>query len=98
MAAVAVPKFIDLQSDAENKAIQGALASIKSQAVMDYSKALLAGSATASSWGRTSSYSLADFEGMYSDVSGEVSVRITDGPSWFKNAPAAYKGGAISLY
>ncbi len=98
LAAVAVPKFIDLQSDAENKAIQGALASIKSQALMDYSKDLLDGDATATSWGGASSYALADFSGAYADDGGTVSVSLTSGPLWFDSAPVKYKSGTFTLY
>jgi prepilin-type N-terminal cleavage/methylation domain-containing protein len=41
LAAVAVPKFIDLQKDAEEKAIQGALAAAASNVTLTYSQFLL---------------------------------------------------------
>jgi MSHA pilin protein MshA len=40
MAAVAIPKYIDMSNDARGKAVQGALASGASQVTMQYSKML----------------------------------------------------------
>ena len=50
LAAVAIPKYLDLQDDARNKAIEGALAAGASQLTMEYSKDLLKGTATATTW------------------------------------------------
>jgi prepilin-type N-terminal cleavage/methylation domain-containing protein len=41
LAAVAVPKFIDIQKDAQDKALQGAIAAAISNASMTYSQFLL---------------------------------------------------------
>jgi MSHA pilin protein MshA len=41
LSAVAVPKFVDLQKDAEEKAIQGALAAAASNVTLTYSQFLL---------------------------------------------------------
>jgi len=46
LAAVATPKFVDLQRDAERKAASGAVSALQSQASMYYAKALLNGSST----------------------------------------------------
>jgi len=43
LAAVAIPKYMDLQSDAKLKAIQGAVAAGGSNAYILFSKSLLAG-------------------------------------------------------
>ena len=49
LAAVAVPKFMNMQEDAQKKAALGAVAAAATQATLDYSKALLAGS-TYATW------------------------------------------------
>lgn len=41
LSAVAVPKFIDLQNDAREKAAQGAIAEVKSRLSLAYGKLLL---------------------------------------------------------
>ena len=50
LAAVAIPKYFDMQGQAQDKAIQGALAALSSEASQDYAKQLLAGTATATSY------------------------------------------------
>ncbi len=46
LAAVAIPKYVDMQSDAKAKALQGALASGGSNASMEFSKQLLSSGST----------------------------------------------------
>ena len=46
LAAVAIPKYMDLQTEAATKAAQGALAAGGSNVYMMYSKAVLAGTST----------------------------------------------------
>lgn len=43
LAAVAIPKYMDLQTDAQNSAVQGALGAAASSVTMAYSQALLRG-------------------------------------------------------
>ena len=50
LAAVAVPKYIDMQEQARIKALDGAFAAGGSQLSMQYAKDILAGTATATSW------------------------------------------------
>lgn len=45
LAAVAVPKYMDMQNDAKNKATQGALAAAAGNVSMMYAKKLLNGTA-----------------------------------------------------
>ncbi|GAB6270436.1 MAG: hypothetical protein STSR0003_02760 [Smithella sp.] len=45
LAAVAVPKYIDLQTEARNKATQGAIAAAASNVTMMFAKKLLNGTA-----------------------------------------------------
>jgi prepilin-type N-terminal cleavage/methylation domain-containing protein len=55
LAAVAVPKYLDLQADAQTKAVEGAFSAGASQLSMQYAKDLLAGThgATATTWNYT---------------------------------------------
>ena len=47
LAAVAIPKFVDLKSDAENAALQGIAGNLSSAAATNYAVAGIAGRATA---------------------------------------------------
>ncbi|MDD5475324.1 MAG: type II secretion system protein [Syntrophales bacterium] len=50
LAAVAVPKFVNLQKDATTKALEGALAAGASTLYMQYASDLLNDEATATTW------------------------------------------------
>lgn len=50
LAAVAVPKYFDLQTDARNRAVLGAVSSLQSSASMAYSQQLLNGQGSATGW------------------------------------------------
>ena len=100
LAAVAVPKYVDMQTDAQAKAVEGALAAASSNVTMSYSKFLLTNSTTpnaiaANAWSdgtntQTIDTNLGDFTASYSyaDVSGNgiVTVTIATGPTWFAAA------------
>ena len=96
LAAVAVPKYMDMQTDAQAKAVDGALASGASNATMAYSKFLLTNSVTPTSITDNNEWSdgtntqaittdLGDFTAGYKYVAttGVVTVTIKTGPSWF---------------
>jgi len=97
LAAVAVPKFVDLQQSAREKAIEGAFAAIKSQVVMDYSSAMLSSPGQAASWTAfgpagttTSGVSFGDFIGGYSNSDGTVTVTVYSGaPDWVESNSTA---------
>ena len=77
LAAVAVPKYFDLQTDARNKAIQGAISALQSSATMLYSKQLLNANATANSWNPPgNTINVGDF---YGTIQGQQSVTVTVG-------------------
>lgn len=98
LAAVAVPKFIDMQSDAQEKAIEGAIAALSTEATMDYSKQLLAGTATATSYTPTdSTVTVGDFTGTIGNTDGTITVTVTAGPSWFAGSSAT-KSKSFKLY
>ena len=87
LAAVAVPKFIDLQAQSREKALEGAVAAVKSQAVMDYASAILSVPAQASTFaiaattGADRSYG--DFVGGYTFNANSITITISAGePDW----------------
>jgi len=85
LAAVAVPKFMDLQEEARKKAIEGAFAAGGSQLAMQYATDLLEGDATANSWEYDGTgVVLGDFTADLTGACGSEasSVEITDGPDW----------------
>ncbi len=62
LAAVAVPKFLDMQQQARTKACDVAFAAAQSQAVMEYSEAVLATPNLAGTWTMTAtSFVLGDY-------------------------------------
>jgi prepilin-type N-terminal cleavage/methylation domain-containing protein len=80
LAAVAIPKYLDLQTEARRKAIQGAVAALQSTATHQYAQSLLNGSTNGTNW----SYSntgvvVGDFTGTITATSGNptVSVNVT---------------------
>ncbi len=76
LAAVAVPKYIDMQSEARQKAVQGAVASLQSTATMLYSQALLKGDATANSWNANApsgNYNVGDY---YGTINGTQQITV----------------------
>jgi prepilin-type N-terminal cleavage/methylation domain-containing protein len=87
LAAVAIPKYFDLQSEARNKAAQGALAALQSTATQAYSQQLLNGTANASSWTAPSgAVNVGDY---YGNISGTQQVTLTiAGPSDLLNGVA----------
>jgi len=98
LAAVAVPKYFDMQGQAQVKAVAGALASFSSEATQDYSNQLLAGTATATSYTPTAAtVTNGDFTGSIANSSGTITVTATAGPSWFA-ASTATKSKSFKLY
>jgi len=86
LAAVAIPKFLDLQQESRNKAMEGALAAGASQLTLQYSRELLNGGATANTWDYTNTgYSLGDFTAdLRGTCTADSTVTITDtgSPTW----------------
>ncbi len=83
LAAVAVPRYIDMQSDAQEKAVQGAIAALQSTATMDYARNLLQSPSTTTYTPTASSVTVGDFTGTIANAGGAVTVAVTNGPSWF---------------
>ncbi|MHB8139132.1 MAG: type IV pilin protein [Smithellaceae bacterium] len=90
LAAIAVPKYIDLQKEARIKVAQSALGALQSTATMTYAKQLLNGTANASSWVEPGAgIIVGDFTGTISGQQ-QVTLTVTDGPnSWNSSLVAA---------
>ena len=82
LAAVAVPKFVDMQADAKKYAVEGAVAALKSTATMEYAKALLTTPST-TTYTPTSPVVVGDFSGTIANAAGVVTVTVTGGPDWW---------------
>lgn len=106
LAAVAVPRYMDMQADAQRRAIEGALAAASSNVTLAYSRYLLTNSAaptaiTANQWtgGGTAvaiETGLGDFTAGYAFATPNVTITIATGPAWFA-ASTAPKTKAFSI-
>ena len=80
LAAVAVPKFVNMQEKAKEYAVQGAVAALASTALLEYAKALLTTPST-TTYTPTSPASVGDFSGTITSAAGVVTVTVTSGPT-----------------
>jgi len=81
LAAIAIPKYFDLQGQARQKAIEGALAALQSTATMSYSQQLLNGTANGTSWTAPSgTINVGDYYGTISGTQ-QVTVTVTGPPN-----------------
>ena len=91
LAAVAIPKYFDLQGEARGKALSGAIAALQSTATQVYSQGLLNGTFAANSWTAPSgNQTVGDYTGT---ISGGPTVILTvvGGPNgWNVGLPASY--------
>ena len=88
LAAVAIPKYFDLQSDARAKALGGAMAALQSSATLYYGRGLLNGRFSANSWtAPTGAQIIGDYTG---SISGGpvVTVTVTNGPTGWAGVPS----------
>ena len=98
LAAVAVPKFIDMQTEAKKNAVQGAIAALKSTATMDYSRNLLTTPSTTTYTPTASSVVVGDFSGtIAATTAGVVTVTVTGGPTWW-NSSITGNSASFSLF
>ncbi|KAF0157769.1 MAG: hypothetical protein FD159_1345 [Syntrophaceae bacterium] len=98
LAAVAVPKYLDMQAKARENAVQGAVAALKSHVTMEYSKALLTTPSTTTYTPTASSVTVGDFTGSIVNAAGAVTVTVTSGPTswWSTSIPGT--SSSFSLY
>jgi prepilin-type N-terminal cleavage/methylation domain-containing protein len=85
LAAVAVPKYFDMQTKSQQSAVSGAVAALQSQATQEYAKALLTTPST-TTYTPTSPVVVGDFSGTIAVAAGVVTVTVTGGPSWWSSA------------
>lgn len=94
LAAVAIPKYFDLQSEARGKALSGAISSLQSTATQYFSQGLLNGSFSATNWAAPSgTQNVGDFTGTIaaSGTGGQlVTVTVTNGPTGWSQVGAGY--------
>lgn len=98
LAAVAVPKYLDIQTEAQAKTIEAALGAGASNASLTFAKYIAVNSSTPTgitdnAWTGTGTSQaieedLGDFTASYSYTSPDVTVTITAGPSWFAASTA----------
>ncbi|MDP1993569.1 MAG: prepilin-type N-terminal cleavage/methylation domain-containing protein [Syntrophales bacterium] len=100
LAAVAIPKYFDMQGQAQDKAIQGALAALSSETSQDYAKQLIANPPTASATSFTptaATVTVGDFTGTIANTTGTITITVTAGPGWFASSTAT-KSKSFKLY
>jgi prepilin-type N-terminal cleavage/methylation domain-containing protein len=89
LAAVAIPKYLDLQQQARAKAVDGALAALSSSATMEWSKGLLNGSYTSNTGPTGATVSVGDFSGSYT-AGPTVTVTVLNGPTGWTDLPDGF--------
>lgn len=103
LMAMAIPRYFDLQVEAQNKAIEGAMASLQSIANQDYAKQILTGSANGTSYTPTTAYqavngvSLGDFNGQITGSGNNLTLTLNSGPPWFERSNAN-KSKTVQLF
>ena len=96
LAAVAVPKFVDMQGEAREYAVEGAVAALASTATMEYAKALLT-TPSVTTYTPTSPVVVGDFSGTIANAAGVVTVTVTGGPNWWTSSIAT-NSKSFTLY
>jgi prepilin-type N-terminal cleavage/methylation domain-containing protein len=100
LAAVAIPKYFDLQTDSRQKAVLGASSALISTAAMQYSQALLNASASATSFtpNPTTGIVVGDFTGNIAGSAGTYSASVTAGPTGYTAADLAAGTKSFKLF
>ena len=99
LAAVAVPKYLNMQTSAQQYAVQGAVTALKSTATMQYASALLTTPST-TTFTPTSPVGVGDFSGTISNTAGAVTVTVTSGPTWWTGNTniGTYNSRSFNIY
>jgi prepilin-type N-terminal cleavage/methylation domain-containing protein len=85
LAAVAVPKYFDMQTRSQQSAVAGAVAALAGTATQEYARALLT-TPSVSTYAPTSPVVVGDFSGTIVNNAGAVTVTVTAGPAWWTAA------------
>ena len=88
LAATAIPKYFDMQSEAKNKAALAALNALQSTATQSFSQQILNGSSTGSSWTAPGLVNVGDYYGNIAGVGPQITVTVT-GPDSLTNGTNA---------
>ena len=99
LAAVAVPKYLNMQTSAQQYAVQGAVAALKSTTTLQYASALLATPST-TTYTPTSPVGVGDFSGTIANTAGAVTVTVTSGPTWWTGNTniGTYNSSSFNIY
>ncbi len=107
LAAVAVPRYIDMQTEARTKAVQGAISALQSTASMNYARALLANPPTATATSCTAAacdgvgVSVGDYVGSITHTDGTggtFTVTVTGPAALITDVAAADLTKTFSLW
>jgi prepilin-type N-terminal cleavage/methylation domain-containing protein len=85
LAAVAVPRYFDMQDEAKVAAAEGALSSCVAELNMQFAKHLVGDNSNASSFEAPDNISLGDFECGYTNSDGNFTVELAAGPDWISD-------------
>jgi MSHA pilin protein MshA len=83
LAAVAIPKYMDMQTDARNRATEGALGNASGEVSLRYANMILAGGGTTITMPNlaatlnASSTKLGDYEFTYASAASGISISVT---------------------
>ncbi len=97
LAAVAIPRYIDLQTSSQQYAVQGAVAALKSTVGLQYANALLTTPST-TVYAPTSPATVGDFTGTIANAAGVVTVTVTSGPSWWSTNLGSWNSSSFQIY
>jgi prepilin-type N-terminal cleavage/methylation domain-containing protein len=96
LAAIAIPKYLDMATDARAKALAGATASLISAASMEYGQRLLNATASASTFTPSAGgYTVGDFSGNVAGTVGIYTATVTGFPAGY-NTSNALEGAAAT--
>ncbi len=98
LAAVAVPKYIDMQQEARNKAVNSALAALASSASMQYANHLMTGGDSTAWAPATGSLTVGEFVGSIGNASGLVTVTVSSGPTWVSSVDSSNRSKTFYMY
>lgn len=82
LAAVAIPRYFDMQTEARERAVQGAVAALQSHVTQEYAQALLQSPSTTTYSHVGGDVTVGDFVGSISNEAGVITVTVKSGPSW----------------
>ena len=85
LAAVAVPRYFEMQTNARQNAVEGAIAALQSTASQEYAKQLVTNPST-TTYDPTSPVVVGDFTGSIANGTGVVTLTITGGPNWWDSS------------